>query len=330
MTSKQFGIFIVGWFAEHKRELPWRVPKVQQDAYKVWISEVMLQQTQAPRVIDFFEKFMVRFPSVESLSQVNWEEVLEYVRGLGYYRRFRNLIRGAEIVMRDFDGKFPHTYEDLRKLPGIGDYTANAILAFSFGKDVVAMDTNVRQVLKHFFGELNDDKLKKIAAKACPKGSAREFYQAMMDYSAAELRQHRAIKRATKIREVKNPSAIRVAVGLIIRGKEVLIQRVMRKNNAHPIYEFPGGKLEAGENERACLKRELFEEVGIEAAVRPPFLRTEYVFGEKEYSFTWHRCSILAGEPFGKENQEVIWVPIKNLSDFSFPPSNDEVIMTLS
>lgn len=330
MTPKQFGIFIVGWFAEHKRELPWRVPEVQRDAYKVWISEVMLQQTQAPRVIGFFEKFMGRFPSVESLSQASWEEVLEYVRGLGYYRRFRNLIRGAEIVMRDFDGKFPHTYENLRKLPGIGEYTANAILAFSFGEDVVAMDTNVRQVLKHFFGELSDDELKKIAAKACPRGSAREFYQAMMDYAAAELRQHRAIKRVTKIREVKNPSAIKVAIGLVIRGKEILIQRVIRENNAHPIYEFPGGTLEAGESERICLKRELFEEVGIEAAVRPPFLRTTHSYGEKEILLSWHRCSILAGEPFGKEGQEVMWVPISSLPNFSFPPSNDEVIRALS
>ena len=191
------------------------------------------------------------------------------------------------------------------------------------------MDANVRQVLKHFFGELSGDELKKIAAKACPKGHAREFYQAMMDYAAAELRQHRAIKRVKKIREVKNLSAIKVAIGLIIRGKEVLIQRVIRKNSAYPIYEFPGGKLESGENERTCLKRELFEEVGIEAAVRPPFLRTEYTFGEKQFVFSWHRCSILAGEPFGKEGQEVMWVPIRSLPDFSFPPSNDEVIRAL-
>ena len=333
MTCKKFGKFIVEWFDIHQRDLPWRRADVQCDPYAVWISEVMLQQTQAPRVVSFFEKFMERFPTVDSLARAEWEEVLECVRGLGYYRRFRNLIRAAQVVMNEFDGNFPHIYADLRKLPGVGEYTAGAILAFAYGEDIVAMDTNVRQVLKKYFGALSDDELKIIAKKSCPRGKSREFYQGMMDYAAAELRgkgerKHKGIRRERQKTE-STLVGTRVAVGLIIRGKEILIQKVSGKKYPSACYEFPGGKMEPGETERKCLKRELMEELGIEAAVRPPMMHTEYSYGEKHFIFSWHRCSILLGEPYGKEGQEIKWVALRDLDQYDFLPADDEIVRAL-
>lgn len=356
MTPRKFGKFIVEWFEVHKRDFPWRVPEVQCDPYKVWISEVMLQQTQTGRVVEFFVKFMDRFPDVNSLARASWEEVLECVRGLGYYRRFRNLIVAAQMIMSEFDGEFPHTYADLRRLPGVGEYTAGAVVAFSFksgaGSDTFGVlgtnthacpiDTNVRQVLKKFFGELDEAALKKIAIEACPRGRAREFYQGMMDYAAAELRGKGKGKTQKQERERNQCSLatlprVRVAIGLVIRGKEVLIQTIPGKKYPYPAevlrspcYEFPGGKVEVRETERACLKRELMEELGIEAAVRPPFMRTEYSYGEKHFAFSWHRCSILLGEPSGQEGQEVRWVALKDLDQYTFPPADDEVVRALT
>ncbi len=344
MTPQKFGTFIVKWFEVHKRDFPWRVPEVQCDPYKVWISEVMLQQTQAGRVVEFFVKFMVRFPDVSSLSRASWEEVLECVRGLGYYRRFRNLIVAAQMVCGEFDGEFPRRYADLRRLPGVGEYTAGAILVFAIwaktgtGTDTHAcpLDTNVRQVLKKFFpGDLSDAELKKIAVEACPRGRAREFYQGMMDYAAAELRGKGKVQKREREQRSLVPR-VRVAIGLVIRGKEVLIQTIPGKKYPYPpevlrspCYEFPGGKVEMRETERACLKRELMEELGIEAAVRPPFMRTEYSYGEKHFAFSWHRCSILLGEPSGKEGQEVRWVALKEIDQYTFPPADDEVVRAL-
>ena len=349
-SPKKFGKYIVEWFALNKRDFPWRDEEVQRDPYAVWISEVMLQQTQAERVVAFFVKFMERFPSVDVLARAEWEEVLEYVRGLGYYRRFRNLIVGSQVVMGEFGGIFPLTYEGLRKIPGVGDYTANAILAFSCGEDVIPMDTNVRQMLKHFFGELEDKELRVIAARACPKGAAREFYQGLMDYAAGELK---GLKKAEKSGEKnrkhgkkiiskkisKNISRdgdvpfMKVAAGIIWRGsgrnQEVLIQKRTNKKHLKDLWEFPGGKLEARENERACLKRELFEELGIEAAVRPPFMHTEHDYGDRYVALSWHRCQILLGEPFGKEGQEVKWVRVTELGEYEFPPADEEVIREL-
>ena len=169
-TPQKFGTFVVDWFAKHRRALPWREKKFQKNPYAIWISEVMLQQTQAERVVPFFLKFMTRFPDVKSLAEAHWEEVLEHVRGLGYYRRFRNFLRASEVVVKDFKGKLPTSYEDLRKLPGVGDYTANAILAFAYGKEAVPVDTNVRQILVHVFGAMEDKVLRVVAAKASPKG----------------------------------------------------------------------------------------------------------------------------------------------------------------
>lgn len=349
-TPKQFGTFIVDWFREHRRDLPWRDKKFQTDPYAIWISEVMLQQTQAERVVPFFVNFMRKFPDVDVLAQAEWEEVMEYVRGLGYYRRFRNLIVGARIVVDEFDGKFPSTYEDLRKIPGVGEYTAGAILSFAYGEDRVAMDTNVRQMLRHFFdpdATMKDDELKVIAAKACPTGRAREFYQGLMDYAAGELKKLKidTIQKRTARKTISRKAAaisqntelslpkIKVAAAIIWRGsgkqKEVLIQKRTNKKMHNNLYEFPGGKLEHRESERACLKRELQEELGIEAAVRPRFMRTEHNYGEYSVLLSWHRCQILLGEPSGREGQEILWVQLHDLHKYNFPPADDEVIREL-
>ncbi len=344
-TPKQFGEFIVEWFSANKRNLPWRELKFQCDPYAVWISEVMLQQTQADRVVPFFVKFMARFPTVANLAKAEWEEVMEYVRGLGYYRRFRNLIVGAQLVMSEFGGVFPSTYETLRRIPGVGEYTAGAILSFAYGEDCVALDTNVRRMLKHFFGDQADADLKVIAVEACPRGHAREFYQGLMDYAAGELKAIKKEKNASKKLDTgtfllrknreqhKFAPQIRVAAGIIWRkqGKhqEVLIQKRTNKKHLSDMYEFPGGKLELREDERACLKRELFEELGIEAAVRPPFMRTEHHYEDRYVKLSWHRCQILLGEPFGKEGQEIKWVRLDELTQYTFPPADNEVIREL-
>lgn len=345
-TPKQFGTFIVDWFKEHRRDLPWREKKFQTDPYAIWISEVMLQQTQAERVVPFFVNFMGKFPSVDVLAQAEWEEVMKYVRGLGYYRRFRNLLVGARMVVDEFGRKFPSTYEDLRKIPGVGEYTAGAILSFAYGEDRVAMDTNVRRMLRHFFdpeGLMKDEELKVIAEKACPVGGAREFYQGLMDYAARELKVLKAKKkiesgaqknRTKRVREHRSlVPQVRVAAAIIWRGRgkqqEILIQKRTNKKTHNNLYEFPGGKLEHRESERACLKRELQEELGIEAAVRPRFMRTEHNYGDYSVILSWHRCQILLGEPSGKEGQEVLWVQLHDLHKYTFPPADDEIIREL-
>jgi A/G-specific adenine glycosylase len=136
------------WFQHQKRDLPWRRDPTP---YKVWISEVMLQQTQARVVIPYFERWMQRFASIESLALAPFEEVLKAWEGLGYYARVRSLHASAKLLVEQHAGKFPSTIEELEKIPGIGPYTSGAILSFAFHQKAAAVDGNVVRVLTRYF-----------------------------------------------------------------------------------------------------------------------------------------------------------------------------------
>jgi len=148
---KQFQQHILDWYAQHKRDLPWReVPvgtSLEQKAYRVLVSEVMSQQTQIGRVVPKYEAWLEAFPTVQDLAEAQVGEILRLWSGMGYNRRALNLKKTAEVIVRDYDGKFPQDEKELLKLPGIGEYTARALLCFAFDKQVAVVDTNVRKVI---------------------------------------------------------------------------------------------------------------------------------------------------------------------------------------
>jgi len=130
-------------------ELPWRKKRIT--AYEVWVSEIMLQQTQVVRVVEYYRRFIRRFPTVEKLAEATWEEFLPYYQGLGYYARGRNMIKSAQKIVTEYGGKFPHDKKQLETLPGVGPYTAAAILSFAYGENHLAWDTNLKRVIGRFF-----------------------------------------------------------------------------------------------------------------------------------------------------------------------------------
>lgn len=152
--AKRMAHTLTAWFREHKRELPWRGA----DPYGVWISEIMLQQTTVAAVIPFYRRFMAQFPTLESLADAPLDEVLKYWAGLGYYARARNLHRAAQIVARDFEGKIPDAPNIIETLPGIGRYTAGAILSIAYNLPRPLVDANVIRVLSRLFGLTGDPK----------------------------------------------------------------------------------------------------------------------------------------------------------------------------
>lgn len=135
---------LLEWYLENKRMLPWRKTK---DPYHIWISEIMLQQTRIEAVIPYYERFMRRLPDISSLASINEDELLKLWEGLGYYNRARNLKKAALIMMKDYNGMFPDTYEEIKKLPGIGEYTASAIASICFNEQTPTVDGNVLRVL---------------------------------------------------------------------------------------------------------------------------------------------------------------------------------------
>ncbi len=172
-----------GYFTEHGRTFPWRETH---DPYAIMVSEIMLQQTQAPRVAPKFEAFMQRFPMAQVLAEAPVAELLEYWQGLGYNRRALNLQRAAQYCLMHFGGKIPEDEGALQQLPGIGPYTAAAIRAFAHNLPAVVLETNIRRVYLHHFFEgqegIGDEQLRPIIAATQDESSPRIWYSALMDY----------------------------------------------------------------------------------------------------------------------------------------------------
>ncbi len=181
---------ILKWYDLNKRSLPWRKEVfLKRKQYYVLISEFMLQQTQVATVIPFFKRFIKDLPSIKSLAKVNEKKLLKLWEGLGYYSRARNLKKTAQIIIENFDGKLPNNFEDLIKLPGIGNYTANAILAIAFNKPYIPLDGNIERVLKRYLylkkdKEILKDNLvkKKIIFGTTLRSS--DYAQALMELGA--------------------------------------------------------------------------------------------------------------------------------------------------
>jgi A/G-specific adenine glycosylase len=181
---------LLRWFAVDKRRLPWRVEGGERpDPYRVWLSEVMLQQTTVAHATRYFEAFTRRWPNVEALAAAADGEVMAAWAGLGYYARARNLIACARKVADDLNGRFPDTEEGLRKLPGIGRYTAAAIAAIAFGRRAVVVDANVERVVARLFAVARPlpaarEEIYRLAGSITPDVGAGDFAQAMMDLGA--------------------------------------------------------------------------------------------------------------------------------------------------
>jgi len=213
------------WKKEGRHDLPWRKTK---DPYRILVSEVMLQQTQVPRVVPKYSQFLKRFPKIKTLAKAPLSDVLKTWSGLGYNRRAKFLREAAKAIEKRHKGKFPTSYDALRDLPGIGDYTAKAVRVFAFNKPEVFIETNVRAAfLHHFFPRsknVPDKKLIPLVQTALkvspPAGGPREWYSALMDYGAhlkgKGVRAHRRSAHYTK--QAKFKGSLREVRGAILRS----------------------------------------------------------------------------------------------------------------
>jgi A/G-specific adenine glycosylase len=186
-SSRAVAAPLLAWYRRHRRDLPWRESR---DPYRIWVSEIMLQQTQVERVREFFTRFTARFPDVQALALAAEREVLKHWEGLGYYRRARRLHAAAKQIVTDHGGEFPRTAAGLRGLPGIGRYTAGAIASIAFGEREPIVEANSRRVIARLMGHakpvggMGDEPLWQIAAELVPRRDPGLFNQALMDLGA--------------------------------------------------------------------------------------------------------------------------------------------------
>ena len=188
--TASFAPALLGWYDRHRRAMPWRaLPGRKADPYRVWLSEIMLQQTTVVTVGPYFMRFLARWPDVGALAAASLDEILQEWQGLGYYARARNLHRCARVIVAEHGGRFPDTEAALRELPGIGAYTAAAIAAIAFGRRAVVVDGNVERVVARIFTvetplPAAKPELRRLADNVTPDERAGDFAQGMMDLGA--------------------------------------------------------------------------------------------------------------------------------------------------
>lgn len=187
-----FSTEIMKWYLLHKRDLPWRNTK---DPYKIWLSEIMLQQTRVAQGLPYYEAFTSAFPTVFDMAKAKEEEVLKLWQGLGYYSRARNLHYTAKDIVENYDGVFPKTHAQLLKLKGVGDYTASAIASICYNEPTAVVDGNVYRVLSRYYGidtPINSSEgikeFKKLASTLIPKEDPATFNQAIMEFGAVQCK----------------------------------------------------------------------------------------------------------------------------------------------
>jgi A/G-specific adenine glycosylase len=340
---------LLSWWDAGHASLPWRASR---DPYAIWIAEVMLQQTQITTVIPYYERWLARFPTVESLAAASLDEVLKLWEGLGYYSRARNLHAAAQRIVADHGGRLPDTVEALRALPGIGPYTAGAIASIAFGRRAPVLDGNAIRVLSRLVdleGDVTETATKKalwsLAESLVPEARAGDYNQALMELGQricvpAAPQCHRcplaesclARARGTQLeRPVRPPRRdtphYDVVAGVIYREDGAfLIARRPLQGLLGGLWEFPGGKQEAGETLPEALQREIREELAIEIAVGPPL-------GEIKHAYTHFRITLhafearhVAGEPQHLGVDGHAWVTLEELDGYAFAVTDRKII----
>ncbi len=335
---------LLNWFRKNARDLPWRWSR---DIYAVWVSEIMLQQTRVETVVPYFERFMRRFPTVKHLALAREDELLRVWQGLGYYTRARNLQRAAQIIFDERNGAFPQTVEEWSQIPGVGRYTAGAIASIALGIRAPVLDGNVKRVLARLFSirdALENAQVRKrlweMAGDLVPPKYPGDFNQAMMELGARICTPKRPLCTECPVRKVCEALEQGYVEELPTRTQRKkiphyeVVAAVIRKNGRYllgkrpsggmlgGLWEFPGGKVERGENHEQALIRELREEMGIEIEVGPYLVMVEHTYSHFRITLHVYECRHRAGTPRPEYHQEIKWILPSRLEDYPLPAAD--------
>lgn len=340
---------LLDWFAKYQRDLPWRA---HYSAYEVWISEIMLQQTQVKTVLPYFECWMKALPSIKDLACAKEERVLKLWEGLGYYSRARNLQKAARILTEKNDGQLYRDYDQLLSLPGIGPYTAGAIMSIAYNKPYPIVDGNVIRLLARLNGfEENVKEYKalfwQLSESLVPKENPRNFNQAMMEFGAlmctpknprceecplkAECRAYEKdlVQSIPNKGKSKKITPIQVSVGVIRKDGKVFIQKRLSDGLMGGLWEFPGGKVEKNESPQEALHREIQEELGIEIKNVKSIMRIKHAYTRFKVDLHCFVADYDRGHVQLTAAEAGEWASLEDLKQKPFPAANRSLIEKL-
>lgn len=341
---------LLRWYAAEARDLPWRRTR---DPYRVWVSEIMLQQTRVDQGLPYYERFIAAFPTVAELAQADADAVLKLWEGLGYYTRARNLHKAARLVMEKYGGELPREAEVLQLLPGVGRYTANAIASIAHGTCLPVLDGNVKRVLSRVFNVSapidapeTERRMWLLAQSLVSRKQPGDSNQALMELGArictprgpdcgscpiqrqCEARA-RGVERERPVRKAKGPVPHKeIVVAVIERDGAYLLGKRPPEGLLGGLWEFPGGKVNSGETHADALVRECREELGI--AVKPGGLvaTVKHAYTHFKVTLNVYRCRIAApaDEPAPRSHTELRWVARADFGAYAFPKANHKFL----
>ncbi len=331
---------LVEWYLKHHRKLPWRETG---DPYRIWVSEVMLQQTQVNTVLPYYGRFLKRFPTVKKLAAADLQTVLKTWEGMGYYARARNLHRSARLVVEDHKGVIPSDPEGFRKLPGVGEYIASAVLSIAFDQPFAVVDGNVKRVLSRLFtidAPVNDSssykQFKDTAQGLLFSEEPGMFNQAMMELGALICKprhpvcdpcplasvcnaygQSKVDQYPKRIRRPKTPE-YRLAVGVVYKNGCVLITRRKPDGLLGGLWEFPTGEIKKEKSaEAACVKR-VQEEVNLTVEICEHLTRVRHAYTHFKIIMDVFRCRYVSGRVKLKSAVDFRWIRLDKIDTYPF------------
>ena len=354
-TIHSLGSRLLNWFRANARDLPWRESYAP---YEVWISEIMLQQTQMDRAVHYFTRWMGRFPDVQSLAAAHEDEVLKLWEGLGYYSRARNLLKAARLVAGEPGARLPRTFDGWLALPGVGKYTAAAVMSLAFNEAYPVVDANVERVFSRLFDldvPVKDAEAQRFirdtAGRFLESGEPRLVNQALMEFGALVCSKKPACSECVlrdscesfrlgipHERPVPGKKQdiipIRVATGVILHQGRAFIQKRRPDDVWGGLWEFPGGVIEEGETPGQAVVREVREELGFEVDAKNI---TVIKHGYTRYRVTLHCFACRLNGPFANapapprpphlaEATECTWADLKGLNRYAFPAGHRKLI----
>ena len=344
-----FAHTLLRWFDANKRDLPWRRAR---NLYRVWVSEIMLQQTQVATVIPYYRRFLRQFPTLRSLAQAPEQDVLKAWEGLGYYARARNLHRAAGIVLSEHGGRTPRTPEAFGALPGVGPYVAAAVMSIGAGHAIPAVDGNVLRVLCRRLGIGSDmrskatrKKVERFLSDQIPAESPGAFNEAMMELGATVCvprsprcgscplspdcvaRQRGQTARLPRRAAARTIPLWHVSAAVILRGGRMFIQRRPSHGLLGGMWEFPGGKQHEGESPEEALHRECREELDVSLKDLSRLATVRHAYSHFRIVMTVFVCRIASGRihtPLAYR-----WITPNDLDRYPFPAADRQLFPLL-
>lgn len=344
-NNSEFATHLLNWYDSRRCNFPWRDCN---DPYKIYLSEVMLQQTQVATVLPYYKKWIQKFPTIQSVAKATQEQILKQWEGLGYYSRARNFHKSSQIIADSFNGIIPSDPDEFSKLPGVGPYISAAVMSIAFHQPLPAVDANaIRVAARMEMIDLpypkNSNIIYNYYENHIPIDRPGDFNQAIMDLgreicTAGNLKcsacpvavfckalvDNSVDKFPIKVKPPKKPH-YDIAVGIVWNKGQILISKRRENGLLGGLWEFPGGKIETGENAQECIIREIKEELGVQ--VQPTSLLKQIKHAYTHFSITMdaYHCDYLSGSPKALGCDGWKWINPEDIKRLPFPKANHKL-----